>query len=252
MYDIMSILRAVVTARSVEQVWSIHTQAMSRFGFDRIMFGYTRFKTQTGFGDREDLMVLTNFPEHYTRWFIDQGMFAHAPMMQWAAENTGSMSWSWIGRNLHVLSKKGFEVIDYNQKNDVTCGYTVSFPETMARHKAAIALAGNKGMSQTDVDMIWDAAGPDIELLNQVVHLKLVSLPFEGRNRRLTKRQREVLEWVGDGKTTIDIATILDVTPAAIEKHMRLARETLGVETTAQAVLKASVQNQIFRLDQEI
>ena len=34
--------------------------------------------------------------------------------------------------------------------------------------------------------------------------------------------------------------------PATVEKHLRLARETLNVETTAQAVLKASVQNQMY------
>ena len=32
----------------------------------------------------------------------------------------------------------------------------------------------------------------------------------------------------------------------AVEKHLRLAREALDVETTAQAVLKASLQRQIF------
>ncbi|MFO7771946.1 MAG: LuxR family transcriptional regulator, partial [Roseovarius gahaiensis] len=31
-----------------------------------------------------------------------------------------------------------------------------------------------------------------------------------------------------------------------VEKHLRLARQALGVETTAQAVLKAALQNQMF------
>ena len=50
----------------------------------------------------------------------------------------------------------------------------------------------------------------------------------------------------GDGKTTQDIAIIMGLTPATIEKHLRLAREVLEVETTAQAVLMASFRNQIF------
>ncbi|HBQ37029.1 MAG TPA: LuxR family transcriptional regulator, partial [Rhodobacteraceae bacterium] len=45
-----------------------------------------------------------------------------------------------------------------------------------------------------------------------------------------------------------DIATIMDLTSATVEKHLRLAREALDVETTAQAVLKASYQSQIFIL----
>ncbi|MEJ2019255.1 MAG: helix-turn-helix transcriptional regulator, partial [Maritimibacter sp.] len=62
----------------------------------------------------------------------------------------------------------------------------------------------------------------------------------------LTERQREVLSWIGDGKSNLDVATILGVSVATVEKHLRLARERLGVETTAQAVLKASFQNQIY------
>ena len=69
------------------------------------------------------------------------------------------------------------------------------------------------------------------------------------RTRKLTGRQREALEWVGEGKTTQDIATIMGLTQATVEKHLRLAREALGVETTAQAVLKASYQNQIFVIE---
>ena len=249
MTHLIKTLHDVLQARSVEQVWGMHTRAMEAVGFDRIMFGHTRFRSSTGYVDREDLMVLSNFPDTYARPFIDTGLFQHSPMMQWAAENTGAMSWSWIGENLEWLPKKCMEVIEFNQKNGVYAGYTISFQETDARHKAAIAMAARPGLSQSDVDKIWKDHGTEIEVLNQVAHLKLISLPYEGRKKQLTPRQREVLEWVGDGKTTADIATILAVSSAAVEKHMRLARESLGVDTTAQAVLKASVQNQIFQLD---
>lgn len=46
-----------------------------------------------------------------------------------------------------------------------------------------------------------------------------------------------------------DIAVLLELTPATIEKHLRLAREALDVETTAQAVLKAAFYNQMFVID---
>ena len=44
------------------------------------------------------------------------------------------------------------------------------------------------------------------------------------------------------------IGTLMGLTPATVEKHLRLARQALSVETTAQAVLKAAYQNQIFVL----
>jgi LuxR family transcriptional regulator len=81
------------------------------------------------------------------------------------------------------------------------------------------------------------------------VHLNILTLPYTPPNQLLTKRQREALEWVGGGKTTQDIATIMGLTPATVEKHLRLAREALNVDTTAQAVLKAALQNQMFITD---
>jgi DNA-binding CsgD family transcriptional regulator len=93
---------------------------------------------------------------------------------------------------------------------------------------------------------MWEEHGEDIILMNNVVHLKILTLPYDPPNRGLTRRQREALEWVGDGKTTQDIALLMGLTPATVEKHLRLARETLSVETSAQAVLKAALQNQMY------
>jgi DNA-binding CsgD family transcriptional regulator len=85
-------------------------------------------------------------------------------------------------------------------------------------------------------------------VMNNVFHLKLLTLPYSG-SRQLTQRQREVLQWVGDGKTAQDIGLLMGLTAATVEKHLRLAREALDVETTAQAVLKAAFYNQMFTAD---
>ncbi len=86
----------------------------------------------------------------------------------------------------------------------------------------------------------------EIFRLNHIAHLKITSLPETNHGRSLTKRQREVLQWVADGKTIQDIATIMGLSLATIEKHLKLARDALNVETTAQAVMKASTNNQLF------
>ena len=101
-------------------------------------------------------------------------------------------------------------------------------------------------MRQHEVDAIWDAHGRELMVINTLTHLRISAMPFASSRRPLTPRQREVLEWVADGKTSADIATIMGLTVATVEKHLRLAREALDVDTTAQAVLKASVQKQIF------
>ena len=118
-----------------------------------------------------------------------------------------------------------------------------------AGQKVRISLTVKPDMTQADADAVWAEHGQDIVLLNNLVHLKILTLPVPLHNQTLTPRQREALEWVGDGKTMQDIAQIMGLTQATIEKHLRLARETLNVETTAQAVAKAAFHNQMYIIE---
>lgn len=243
-------LAAITSAGSVEELWQLHTDHMAAFGFDRLIYGYTRYNTPDSMGDPQDWVLLANHDPGYIEKFVSSGMLQNAPMVRWALENSGACSWRWFQdmERAENLSPSEQQVVDFNLKMKVTAGYTISFKSVSVRTKAAIALTAKAGISQDQVEQIWDAHGDALIVANNVMHLKLLTLPHSGQ-RSLTKRQNEVLQWVGDGKTTQDIATLLELTPATVEKHLRLAREALDVETTAQAVMKAAFYNQMFVLD---
>lgn len=239
----------IISADSAEDVWALHTETMANYGFDRLLYGFTTFRTPTGFGNPDDFLVMSNHDPNYLQPFLGDGLYFHAPMVRWASTNVGACSWRWLAEHSDALTESEKKVWEFNRKHDVTAGYSISFPDASIRNKGAIALTARKGLTQDDVDAIWAEKGREIMVMNGVMHLKLIHLPYAGSNRQLTKRQREALEWVRDGKTTQDIAEIMGLTPATIEKHLRLAREALDVDTTAQAVLKASFRNQIFVLE---
>jgi DNA-binding CsgD family transcriptional regulator len=241
-------LHFVAGAKSLEELWHTHVLKMADFGFDRLMYGYTRFKTETSLGDPDDFVILTNHNSKYLDGFLNQGLYRHAPMIRWALENEGAGSWQMI-QEMHeggALCPEANRVIEFNQRNQMSAGYTVSFFSASKRYKGAISLGAKAGSSQKEIDALWKEHGEDIILMNNVVHLKILTLPYDPPNRSLTSRQREALQWVGDGKTTQDIALLMGLTSATVEKHLRLARVSLSVETTAQAVLKAALQNQMY------
>lgn len=250
MKAVLSHLDDIVSSTSVEALWDLHTTHMAAFGFDRLIYGYTRYNMLHSLGDPQDWVLLTNHDPDYMRAFLDDGLLFQAPMVRWALENSGACSWRWLEemKRTENLSASEQRVVDFNRKMQVTAGYTISFKSVSERVKAAIALTAKPGLSQDAVEQIWARHGDEIIVANNVMHLKLLTLPYSG-DRQLTKRQREVLQWVGDGKTAQDIAILLDLTPATVEKHLRLAREALDVETTAQAVLKAAFYNQMFVVD---
>lgn len=246
------VIRDLVDARNIEAAWDVHTAHMAKYGFDRLLYASTRFRTFGELGDVEDALILTNHHPDYVEAFFGGDLYMHAPLVRWVAQSKsgGAVSWSVLEdvRHRNDLSHKERQVLALNDRFHVTAGYSISYETESERVRGGIGLCAAKGTTQAQVEYIWSTHGEEIRLLNKIFHLCMNNLPHTGQRRPLTRRQREALEWVGEGKTVQDIATILGVTPATVEKHLRLARETLNVDTTAQAVLKASLQNQFFKV----
>lgn len=236
--------------KTLEELWAAHTEQMAKYGFDRLLYGHTQYRTQTSLGDPEDFVILTNHCKEYMDGFLRDGLYFHAPMLKWALDHEGAASWSMIREMMSsgTMTNEERKVYEFNRSKGITVGYTISFTSVSMRSKGAISLAA-LNRSQDEMDEMWAEHGDDILLMNNIAHLKILTLPYNPPNRALTRRQREALEWVGDGKTTQDIALLMGLTSATVEKHLRLAREALSVETTAQAVLKASLQNQMFVME---
>ncbi|HVG46512.1 MAG TPA: autoinducer binding domain-containing protein, partial [Rubellimicrobium sp.] len=84
------------TAGSVESLWQLHIAAMAAFGFDRLLYSYTRYRNGRSVGDPQDLVVLTNLPPAHVRPYLGQGLYLQSPMIRWALENDGTCSWAWL------------------------------------------------------------------------------------------------------------------------------------------------------------
>jgi len=239
-------LERILVAKTIEDAWEVLLNTMQDFGFHNVLYGFTRFHTEQGFGDNADHLVLTNLGSDYVQGYFDEGRYKHGPVVNWAADNNGVCSWSYISEIYETLSEKARETVEFNRTFGVSHGYTIGFRNGTKRSKGAIGLSMLPFTgTQAQADAIWKENGNKISILCNVFHLKIMSLPLE--LRQLTARQREVLEWVGDGKTCADVAQIMGLTSATVEKHLKLARDALDAETTAQAILKASLLNQFYK-----
>ena len=82
----------------------------------------------------------------------------------------------------------------------------------------------------------------DFEMLNLVIEHRLQrrdSHVGQQRDIHLTDREREVLTWVGRGKTSWEIAMILSVSDRTVNFHCDRAMRRLDVVNRTQAVAKA-------------
>ncbi|APX88579.1 LuxR family transcriptional regulator [Brevirhabdus pacifica] len=241
-------LHRLLDAQSLEEIWEIHTTKMAEFGFDRLLYGFTRYYSGRSYGDLDDILTLSNHPRAYLDDYLGKRLFMSGPALHQLTEGCSEISWGPIEERFAkgLLTEAEAEVWEFNRRWDANVGYSLGFQGISTRSVGALSLAARPGLSQDEIDEVWQREGRDIVLMNRVMHLKVSQMPYQGHRRPLTPRQIEVLEWVADGKTMQDIAQIVGLKVATVEKHLRLARETLDVETTAQAVAKASIMNQIF------
>lgn len=247
--EVLSLIVRIAEAQGSEAVWSLATAYFRNLGFSRANYGFTRFLHGSGIGNPADALFMTTASPDYAAKYFAGGFFSRTPAFKWAQRNTGACTWKWIREAAEAgrLTQDEMEALRQNAMMQVRAGITVSFPEASARAKGAIGLIADTHMTEDEVETIFATQGTELQAVAQVMHLKLVQMPFSTRKRALTARQREALEWVADGKTMQDVAILMGVSPAMVEKHLRLARAALDVDTTAQAVAKATLLNLIFQ-----
>lgn len=246
---LLKLLNAIAASSSIDEAWDLAAAHFRKLGFARINYGFTRFRHLKTIGDPDDALFLSTCDADYVKRYFFGGFYAKTPVFRWAERNSGACTWTWVKQAFDAgrLSADEAEAVRQNAAIGVTAGISVSFPEVSFRSKGALGLIADPGLGHAEVDRIFAERQEEILAVANMMHLTIVHLPQLSRHRALSPRQREALEWVADGKTTQDVALLMGVSPAMVEKHLRLAREALAVETTAQAVAKGALLNMIFQ-----
>jgi DNA-binding CsgD family transcriptional regulator len=246
--EVLQLLGRIAQADSIDAAWAPSCAHFAGLGFKRLNYGLTRFRTERSIGDPDDALYLSTSDPEYSRLYFHGGFYAKTPVYRWALRNTGMTTWRWVQDDFTAgrLAPEEAEAVRLNARFGIVAGIAISFPEVAGRTKGALGLTADPGLGHDDVDRIWESHGESMMAVAQMMHLRIASLPAAHVRRDLTLRQREALAWVADGKTTADVAILMGVSAAMVEKHLRLAREALNVDTTAHAVAKGTLLNLIF------
>ncbi len=119
---------------------------------------------------------------------------------------------------------------------------------------AAIPFVFLTALADRDSELTGRRLGAD-DYLTKPIDFEMLDAVIQNRLRRresasspaahLTGREREVLTWVGRGKTSSEIATILGLSERTVNFHCERAMKRLGVANRAQAVAKAVAEGLI-------
>lgn len=239
-----SVTADIIAATTIPEVWEIFADALSSYGFDNMIYGATRFPDRGIIGDTRDALILHRGPRDYADIYLGEELYLHSPTYDWAERNSGFVSWPEAIRQYgKAPSAQQMRIAQLNVQFGFNAGFVGSLNDVVPGMKGVIGFSPSGGMDQASADDLWIMVGADITLLCNLMHLRVGTLPRTGLRRPLTTRQREALEWYSLGKTTQDIGTIMGLSIATVEKHLRMARDSLDAQTTPHAVKKAASLN---------
>lgn len=81
------------------------------------------------------------------------------------------------------------------------------------------------------------------QLLESRMDRSPAAAPGAEQLKRLTKREKQVLFWIVEGKTNGDIGRILEISPRTVEKHCESIFRKLGIENRYSAIVFALTSN---------
>ncbi len=237
----------IIGSRSIGEAWLTLGNEIEAYGFVGLMFGMNNMNSDGNLGDINDALVLIRGEQEYVDAYMEGEYYKNSPFILWAATHRGALSWRdpRSGLTPEILSKLRPDLISLMQRFRIRAGYSLSLADPQTTDVAALSMAAHQSLDQDNVDKLWKEKGKQIEMAATLFYLRIKALPRPVQLRPMTSRQKEVLRWAAAGKTTRDIAEIMGISTATVEKHLRSVRIALNVVSTTQAVQKATRFNLI-------
>lgn len=187
---------------------------------------------------------VVNYPDAWKQHYVDQGYQLIDPTLLAASRSVGVVDWGRLSD--YDSFRKVFD--DASEFGISATGLTIPVRGPF----------GDKGMFSVvscRPEPEWQRLRAEIitgmQIEATLFHDRVMR---EGRSMKimrqpnLSKREREILQWIAAGKSQFDVGVILSISTRTVEVHLRSAREKLGALTTPQAVARAIGMRLIYPL----
>ncbi len=196
-------------------------------------FDYASYATMNAV--QGDVQGYANYPDEWKLHYGQQGFHHLDPTLYKSALSIAPVDWSRFEQD------KKFKAVfrDASDFGITSRGLTVPI-------RGPYGECGLLNVTRDCSDNEWEAQKKEFiaDLQVAAVHIhdtvmrsgllaKALYLP------PLSSREKEILQWVAEGKSQQDIGDILCISHRTVEVHMRSGREKLGALTTPQAVGRA-------------
>lgn len=210
-------------------------ETLGPYGFDHILVTGLPLP-QNGPWQRE--ILCDGWPAEWFEHYIACNHFCHDPCAHRSRRAARPFLWSELSRG--HMSAMQLRVMDEATEFGLKDGLCV--PIHLPLRPPAVVTAAGEHIELVGEDL------PIVETLCLQAFRAMRRFQMEAaaeHDRSLTAREREVLTWIGAGKSAEDVACILQISRFTVERHLSNVREKLNVVNTVQAALEAVRRGEI-------
>jgi DNA-binding CsgD family transcriptional regulator len=223
---------------SIEQLTErCRSQALT-LGFDNFVYA---LRVPTHFSEAR-LIMLDGYPNGWVQRYFEQSHFSADPVMAHCANHLVPVQWS----DLQAAPNSAAERV-MNEAGEFGLRGGVSMPIHSPRGELGI-LSLSVNRPEAAAREVTRHALPFVQLLGAYLHeavRRVSGLDTGAQQPALNARETECLRWAADGKTSGEIASILNLAQSTVNFHLNNAVGKLDVSNRQHAVARAALQGLI-------
>jgi DNA-binding CsgD family transcriptional regulator len=184
-----------------------------------------------------------NFPEGFVDHYVKHGHYSKSPVLQASFKTNYPINWKTIWG--HKTRQRSKHTMEFARAFGFLDGWIATHRYENDPSVAVFMVAGKKVETGQRAKAILKCVSTHFsESVMDIFHYKLRT---HKRNRyyKLTPRELEVLEWIMDGKTTLDISIIFNRSERVVKWHVKNILQKLGAQSRTHAVAIAMRQGVI-------
>ncbi len=211
-------------------------EAARQLGFRRVAYSYLPYTRLVDGGWAAPPLLTRNFPPD---WDVEwRRHAANDPYYHACFESGLAVEWAEV-RSQKRLTPEELLGVRYLEEKGLVDGITIPIHLAEGQFAFVSAIESVNGEWSATVRRSKEAIFIAAHRFHEATFWKFAN-PFPRvRISRLAPREIECLEWVARGKTTEDVASILDLSRETVRVHLDRARKKLGAINRANAVAKA-------------
>ncbi|NUF17313.1 LuxR family transcriptional regulator AbaR [Acinetobacter lactucae] len=225
------LLSAFLIMQDENQLFEAVKSTASKLGFDYCAYG---MQSPLSIAEPKTIM-LNNYPQAWQERYVEQHYVKVDPTVQHCMVSLKPLVWS--SQCAQAQAEKDFweEARSYG----LNVGWAQSSRDFIGTRGMLTLARSNDQLSEKEqkaqyTNMYW---------LTQTVHSSIAKIvndvEFSQFNLYLTNREKEVLRWTAEGKTSAEIAQILGVSERTINFHLSNSMQKLNVNNKISAAIRA-------------